>query len=218
MKKLVWCNLDVIATLLPELNENEQRNIIGGSGSCFSDSPVPLPVETCICNEVSSVVKTETFSENPIISSVECTGMVPTITTTCTPILSTSVTKPENDHSVMLGAIAISATLAADDVTGVGIIDDITIPFILGDAAIYEGYKYITTNDTPSYGNFGNPQDWTYTVPSQPFYEIPPMDNGSFGPEGASKWWLIPGGAALAKEMKEGAEIQIPYRYDSDNK
>lgn len=40
------------------------------------------------------------------------------------------LTTPKNDHSVMLGAIAISTTLVADDVTGIGIVDDIAIPFI----------------------------------------------------------------------------------------
>ncbi|UBM59227.1 DUF6443 domain-containing protein [Marinilongibacter aquaticus] len=47
------------------------------------------------------------------------------------------VKKKEESKITMAGAFALSGTLLADDATGVGVADDIAIPFILGGAALY---------------------------------------------------------------------------------
>lgn len=42
-----------------------------------------------------------------------------------------------SDQDVMAGALVIAGALAADDATGLGIVDDFAIPFVLGGAAVY---------------------------------------------------------------------------------
>ena len=42
-----------------------------------------------------------------------------------------------SDQDVMAGALVIAGALAADDASGLGIVDDFAIPFVLGGAAVY---------------------------------------------------------------------------------
>ena len=42
-----------------------------------------------------------------------------------------------SDQDVMAGALVIAGALAADDASGLGIVDDFPIPFVLGGAAVY---------------------------------------------------------------------------------
>ena len=51
------------------------------------------------------------------------------------------VTKKGLDLSGLKSAMAISVTFAADDVTGVGVIDDVLIPFVVIGGAVYTVYN-----------------------------------------------------------------------------
>jgi len=53
--------------------------------------------------------------------------------------------------SAMTAALAMSAVLVADDVTGIGVADDIAIPFILAGGAIITGVNYLTSKQSDSY-------------------------------------------------------------------
>jgi len=55
----------------------------------------------------------------------------------------------------MSRALAASAVIVADDVTGIGVADDVVIPFVLGGAALYSGYQYLTYD--PMVGSFNDP-------------------------------------------------------------
>jgi hypothetical protein len=82
----------------------------------------------------------------------------------------------------MAGAILLSGVLVADDVTGVGTIDDLAIPFILTGAYLLDKFM-------------GNPSDWhtTYQHPSQSALNNPPRGFNPREPRntGGAAGWAI---------------------------
>src|SRR5690554_642336 len=107
-------------------------------------------------------------------------------------------------------ALAVSAVLLADDVTGIGIVDDIAIPFLLVGGLILD--------NAIGSGNENYPGPWTETQPDPGKFPYSPGfqggDNKNFFPEGNgsefAKWIIrIGGGAALGKRLYEGARLQV---------
>ena len=107
-------------------------------------------------------------------------------------------------------ALAVSAVLLADDVTGIGIVDDIAIPFLLVGGLILD--------NAIGSGNENYPGPWTETQPDPGKFPYSPGfqggDNKNFFPEGNgsefAKWIIrIGGGAALGKRLYEGARPQV---------
>jgi RHS repeat-associated protein len=88
----------------------------------------------------------------------------------------------KGDGSYMAGAILLSGVLVADDVTGVGTIDDLAIPFILTGAYLLDKFM-------------GNPSDWhtTYQHPSQSALNNPPRGFNPREPRntGGAAGWAI---------------------------
>jgi len=80
----------------------------------------PMGRDTTYANRNGDIYATLTGGENIVIVSEP----LPEVTVTAP--------KPKSDAAkVMEGAVAISATLGADDATGVGVADDPAIPFVL---------------------------------------------------------------------------------------
>ncbi|MEM6738059.1 MAG: hypothetical protein AAF620_18520, partial [Bacteroidota bacterium] len=103
---------------------------------------------------------------------------------------------------IMAGGFLISGALLADDVTGVGVVDDVAIPFVIAGAAIGAGAVWLYENvDNP----FGNPKDWTtsrgeaynWPVQAEPTNPNDPK-NWNNAPD---KYWKAVGATWLGYEL-----------------
>lgn len=116
----------------------------------------------------------------------------------------------EKKTSYFARSLAFSALLIADDATGIGVADDVLIPFILVGGLILDQIY--------SPGNENYPGPWTETQPDPGKFPYTPGfqggDNKNFFPEGNgnpyTEWIIrIGGGAALGKRLYEGTRPQV---------
>ncbi len=109
--------------------------------------------------------------------------------------------KPKKSAKVMTATLATCAFLLADDVTGIGVADDLAIPIILAGGVIIAGICWIFE------GNDSYPGPWTPTIPdpttfnqiySNPPPPEPPFDNNHFPRK--TPLWIVAGTAVLLHE------------------
>lgn len=113
-----------------------------------------------------------------------------------------------SEDTYMKGAIAMSLLLLADDASGVGVIDDVAIPFVLLTALVLD-----QVYSTSSPGNENYPGPWVETQPDPtkfPYVPTQPgLNNRNYFPKGNGndfvKWMVrIAGSAALGRKLYEG--------------
>ena len=115
------------------------------------------------------------------------------------------------DNTYMAGALVLSGVLAADDVTGVGVADDIAIPFILVGAYILD--RVLNPNLEGTSTSRGNPTDWSFDP------EINRLQNDKYYPPGSEppRWfWPAIGGAGAYELYKNWPKPQ-PIIMPADN-
>jgi len=124
-----------------------------------------------------------------------------------------------NENTYWAAGLALSGVLLADDATGVGVADDIAIPFILTGAFILDRLN--------NAGGFGNPEDWRETQPDPTQFPYRPSPSGPTG-GGNGNWtdWLIGGSVAggtlyfyekFKEDQKSKLQPQLPTLVPKDN-
>lgn len=191
-----------MAKLLPELDEDAQRCIVGGTGS-YSEVTgcTPTAPTGYIFDQMNSMIDAGAWMGGMVDGyryygePIVLTGQI------VTGVYLTGAY--DSNGKAMTAALVFSAALLADDATGIGVVDDIAIPFLLAGALIYD---YCTAGE----GNDSYPGPWTYNVEDPgKFHYQDPVDNESNFPIGGGKWWLPFGAAAGINDYKESINFKI---------
>jgi RHS repeat-associated protein len=113
-----------------------------------------------------------------------------------------STTSGNGDNTYLAGALLVSGGLLSDDISGVGAVDNILIPFIIGGAYILDkvsSHNYWTSR--------GNPDDWSFDP------EIKRLQNDKYYPPGSPppKWfWPAIGATATYEIYKNWPRPNLP--------
>ncbi|UTA66876.1 colicin E3/pyocin S6 family cytotoxin [Emticicia sp. 21SJ11W-3] len=102
--------------------------------------------------------------------------------------------------SILAGGMMIAGALAADDVTGIGVLDDPAIPVVLAGTAIVEGITYIGYEIYQSYNPDNSPVN--YHVPPKTLPGFP--DARRDKPKSGRARWVLPDGKILEWDYQHG--------------
>lgn len=128
--------------------------------------------------------------------------------------------KQSNSGKIMTATIAVSGFLIADDVTGIGIADDIAIPFILAGGTIIATIAYLYEKSVGQ-GNKTYPGPWSETQldkgTMQRQYGYEPVPEPPYEKYPGGKIGVVVTSAILAKQVYEGSKLQNKTTVDVMN-